>query len=311
MLGRAVDEAARLGVSLELALHLPPVGDGACSALRPLLEQLRGRLARVLALRKGEPATRRETLAAVRRHLGDIGTPVGSGTDGNFCELNREHALGTLALDGSDFVFWPVNPQVHARDHRSVMETLEAQPATVRSARAFAGDRLLVVSPVTLRQRSNPVATGAEIPPAPGELPAAVDLRQLSQFASAWLLGSVAALAAAGVASATYFETTGWRGLLEREDGSPRPDLFPSSPGEVFPVYRVLADLAGFRQAAVVATGALEGVIAIALFSQAGRERVLLANLACEARQVRVEGWYRPRRLTLAPYAVERLDAGA
>jgi hypothetical protein len=311
VLGRALEEADRLDISLELALHLPPAGDGGCPALRGLLERASGRLARVLALREGEPATQRETLAAVRRHFGGLGAPVGSGSDGNFCELNRGHALAMLALEGSDFVFWPVNPQVHARDHRSVMETLEAQPATARTARAFAGAKALVVSPVTLRQRFNPVATGAETPPLDGELPAAVDPRQLSQFAAAWLLGSIAALSAAGVGSATYFETTGWRGLLERAGGSPRPDLFPSRPGEVFPVWRVLADLAGFRQAAVVATEAVEAVVALALFSSKGRERILLANLAGEARPVRVEGLSLPRRLTLAPYAVERLDARA
>jgi D-apionolactonase len=308
VLGRALDEAARLEVAIELALHLPQVGEGACPALRTLLERARGRLARVLALRDGEAATSQETLATVRRHLGALGTPIGAGSDCNFCELNRERALDRLALDGSDFVFWPVNPQVHARDHRSVMETLEAQPATVHSARAFAGARPLIVSPVTLRQRFNPVATGAEISPPAGELPAAVDPRQLSQFAAAWLMGSIAALAVAGVESATYFETTGWRGLMERASGSPQPDLFPSQPGEVFPVWRVLADLAGFRQAAVVAAKAVDGVVAIVLFSPAGRERAHLANLAGEAREVRIEGCPRPRRLTLAPYAVERLE---
>jgi len=311
VLGRAIDEAAQLEIPLELALHLPPDGDGACPALGTLLVQGGGRLARVLALREGEPATGQETLAAVRRHFGGLGAPVGSGSDGNFCELNREQALAGLALEGSDFVFWPMNPQVHTRDDRSVMETLEAQPETVRTARAFAGARPLVVSPVTLRQRFNPVATGAEIPPPKGELPAAVDPRQLSQFAAAWLLGSVAALAVAGVASATYFETTGWRGLMERAKGSPHPDLFPSRAGEVFPVWRVLADLAGFRQAAVVATEAVEGVVAIILFSPAGRERALVANLAGEIRHVRIEGCLRARSLTLAPYAVERWDIGA
>jgi hypothetical protein len=308
LLARALDEAVRLDVRLELALHLPPSGDGAFPALLPLLEQDRGRLARVLTLREGEPATQAGTLASVRRHLGGLGAPIGSGSDRNFCELNRERALDSLALDRSDFVFWPINPQVHARDNRSVMETLEAQPETVGTARAFAGARPLVVSPVTLRQRFNPVATGAEIPPPAGELPSAVDARQLSQFAAAWLVGSIAALAGAGVESATYFETTGWRGVMERTQGSARPDLFPSRPGEVFPVYRVLADLAGFRQAAVVATESVEGIVAVALFSPSRRERILVANLACETRQVRIEAGTLSREATLAPYAVERLD---
>lgn len=37
----------------------------------------------------------------------------------------------------------------------------------------------------------------------------------------------------------------GWRGVMERERGSPSPAEFPSLSGAVFPVYHVLADLAG------------------------------------------------------------------
>jgi hypothetical protein len=51
-------------------------------------------------------------------------------------------------------------------------------------------------------------------------------------------------LAAAGIESLTYFETTGWRGVLETLEGSPLPERFPSVPGQVFPMYHVLADLA-------------------------------------------------------------------
>jgi hypothetical protein len=38
---------------------------------------------------------------------------------------------------------------------------------------------------------------------------------------------------------------TGWRGVMERERRSPSPAEFPSLSGAVFPVYHVLADLAG------------------------------------------------------------------
>jgi hypothetical protein len=307
-LDRAAREAARLDVPLELALHLPADGDGDVAGLRALLRRDGCRLTRVLALREGEMATTPETLRAVRGLVDGLGVPVGAGSDCNFCELNHEHATGRFGLAAADFVFWSVTPQVHAYDHRSVMETIEAQPATVHTARAFAAGRPLVVSPLTLRQRFNPVATGVEMAPPVGELPATVDPRQLSSFAAAWTFASIAALAEAGVTSATYFETTGWRGVMECPQGSPLPEKFPSDPGVVFPVYHVLAGLAGFRSAAVT-TG--DGLAAMTLFSEKRPRRLLVGNLIGDRRRVRIEGWGGARRLDLGPYQVARLEAGA
>jgi hypothetical protein len=307
-LDRAAREAAKLDVPLELALHLPADGDGDVAGLRAVLRRDGCRLARVLALREGEIATTPETLRVTREHVAGFGVPVGAGSDCNFRELNHEHAAGRLALAAADFVFWSVTPQVHAYDHRSVMETIEAQPATVHTARAFAGNRPLVVSPLTLRQRFNPVATGAEMAPPVGELPATVDPRQLSSFAAAWTFASMAALAVAGLTSATYFETTGWRGVMERPQGSPLPGKFPSEAGAPFPVYHVLAALADFRSAAV-ATG--EDLVAVTLFSAGRPKRLLVGNLAGNRREVRIDGWGRRRSLDLAPYQVARLETEA
>ena len=53
-------------------------------------------------------------------------------------------------------------------------------------------------------------------------------------------------LVEAGVNSVTFYETVGWRGLIEREAGSPLPEKFPSVAGGVFPAYyifRWVADL--------------------------------------------------------------------
>ena len=38
----------------------------------------------------------------------------------------------------------------------------------------------------------------------------------------------------------TFYETVGWKGVLELEQIPSRPGSFPSRPGEVFPVYRLL-----------------------------------------------------------------------
>jgi hypothetical protein len=310
-LERAVREASQLNARVELALYLPREGEADPRELVRVLKQQAAPVARILALREGEPATSPATLAWVRKHFTSLGAPIGAGSDCNFCELNREHALGRLALAEADFLFWSVNPQVHATDPLSLMETLEAQAATVRSARAFAGDRPLVVSPVTLKQRFNPVATGAEPPPLPGELPSPVDPRQLSHFTAAWTMGSIVALAAAGVESVTLYETTGWRGVMERASGSLNPKRFPSTPGSQFPVFEALSHIAGHRQAAVVPAVVTNEVVALGLFSGAELSRILVANLTALARAVRlVAPGSAERCLQLKPYDVICIKLG-
>jgi hypothetical protein len=308
-LRRAVREATQLNARLELALHLPREGGAAPGAWLQVLNQPATPVARILALREGEPATSLETLTWVRKHFGSLGAPIGAGSDCNFCELNREQALGRLALPHSDFLFWPINPQVHAFDHLSLMETLEAQTATAVSARAFAVGRPLTISPVTLKPRFNPVVTSAAESSPAGELPAQVDARQLSHFAAAWTLGSNAALAAAGVDSVTYYETSGWRGVMERAAGSALPETFPSIPGAPFPVFHALAHLAGFSQVALVSNPSLPELLALGLFAENRLRRVLVANLTATNHTADVTlPNNTAARLELQPYEVARAD---
>lgn len=56
------------------------------------------------------------------------------------------------------------------------------------------------------------------------------------------LRASLPALTEAGVASVTYLETTGWRGVMEREAGSQLAEKFPSRPGQLFPVFHAMAE---------------------------------------------------------------------
>ncbi len=311
-LARAAGEATRLNAGLELALHLPRGTEANPQPLLRAVEHAGTRLSRILALREGEPATSRQTLAWVRKHFGALGALVGAGSDGNFCELNCAHTLGHLAKAEADLLFWPICPQVHAFDHLSVMETLEAQAATVRSARAFAGHRPLAVSPVTLKQRFNPVATSAVEFNGPDELPTQVDPRLLSSFAAAWTLGSIAALAAAGVDSVTYYETVGWRGVMECAAGSPLPGKFPSSPGSAFPVFHILAQIAGFGQVAPATCAAPQTLSALGLFADQRPKRVLIANLT-NLPQTGIVVWPTGAcsHLELEPYAVAGTDLPA
>jgi hypothetical protein len=116
-----------------------------------------------------------------------------------------------------------------------------------------------------------------------------VDRRQLSLLGAGWLVGSLRALAEAGAASVTWFETTGWRGVMEVAGGPPLPDEFPSVPGVVFPMYYVLRAVADFRQ------GGLRRVhlshplqVQAVVLESAGRQRWIVANVTGLAQRVKL-----------------------
>jgi hypothetical protein len=170
----------------------------------------------VHVLDAGGQVTQPGLVSDVRAGLGGaVACPVGGGTDAYFADLNRDRP----EMSGFEFVAYPISPQVHASDDRTVMENVFAQRDTVATACSFEGTRPVVLTPVTLAERSGG---------------ASADPRQRSLFCAAWTIASVAALAGAGAASITYHETSGSLGVVACE-----------RPGDVraFPVYHALADL--------------------------------------------------------------------
>ena len=278
----AARSAAALGLPLELAVPVPAEGpDRALSELRRELTRLRADVSRVLVFQEGQKSTTAAALSAVREHLGDLEVPVGAGTDADLYQLQLQRP----SME-ADFISWSMNPQVHASDTPSLMETPEAAAAQVASVAASCPGMARVVSPITLRPRFNPVATGPEALDQPGELPSSVDPRQMSLVAAAWTVAMLARLAPSGVESLTFFETTGWRGVMETGLGSPLPEKFPSFAGGVFPVWHIFAALNGFRSVAVVHVDDPHRVAALAVANRAGRRRVLLANLTASLVEV-------------------------
>ncbi|HTE18107.1 MAG TPA: hypothetical protein VK689_06970, partial [Armatimonadota bacterium] len=277
-LARATVAARALDVPLELALFLPGDADAQLEQLKDVLVEWRPRVLRWLVFASGgAPVT--PLLGLARQVLGpyDPGAPFGGGTNANFAELNRSRP----ALETVDLLAYSINPQVHAFDNDSLAETLEAQAATLESARRFAGGKAVVVSPVTLRPRFNAVATGPVPEPPPGELPPQVDERQRSLFGAAWTVGSVKYLAESAAAGVTYYETTGWRGVMEMAAGSPLPHRFPSRPGEVFPLYHVLADVGELAGGEVLHSRSSQPLkVEVLALRKDGVVRLLLANLS-------------------------------
>lgn len=280
-------EAAQLQIPLELAVHLPSRG-AAKHDLDEIVRRLRvsqTEIARVLLFRVGEKTVSAASVVLARPRLAALGAPVGAGTDADFYQLNQFRPPHELA----DFVHWSMNPQVHAFDLVSIAEAPTAIAAQLESARAFFPNRPLVISPVTLKPRFNPVAAEREKPRRPGELPSQVDPRQLSPFAAAWTLAVIKHLVESGAASVTLFETTGWRGVLEREAGSPLAEAFPSQPGQLFPLYHVLAEIGAFADGEAVATRSSDPfrVASLALI-RTNRACLLLANLTDQPQRVQM-----------------------
>lgn len=287
----ASEQARTLGTSLEVALYLDQNPEAELRGLADALAKTKAPVRHYLVFHRQESSTRANWLELARKHLNAHapGAKLAAGTDAYFTELNR----GRPPIAVADSVTYSVNPQVHAFDNLSLVETLEMQAASLTSARKFCGSLPVFVSPVTLKPRFNPNATDAPSAPAgpPRELPAEVDARQPSLFAAAWTVGSLKYLAEGGAASVTYYETVGWRGVMETATGSPLPDKFPSLAGAVFPVYHVLAAAADFRGGEVgsVRSSRKLEVEALVLTRQ-GRRRLIIANLTDQPRVVRLTG---------------------
>ena len=174
---------ARPGAALELALFLRERrrARAACEALAG------ADVARVLVAPEGartvtpEETTPPELVASRASGLALEGVPFAGGTDMYFCELNRTRPQ-VEAIDG---VFWSLNPQVHAFDDISLLETPEAQGEQVRTAQAFAGGQAALRRPGDAQaplQRQRHVADAEPDPPDP---------RQALPIGAAWTAASV------------------------------------------------------------------------------------------------------------------------
>jgi len=288
-LRQAAAEARALGVPLEIALFLSVDGADKLKSFTAVLDQVQPAVCTWLIFHEADRSTAATWVTLARRHLAGYAPTarIGGGTDAFFTELNRNRP----PVESLDLISYSLNPQVHAFDNTSLVEALKTQAVTVESARQFVGELPIAISPITLRPRFNPAATGPEPEPAPGRLPSQVDERQMSLLGAGWTAGSLKYVSESGVYSVTYHETSGWRGVMERETGSPLPDLFPPVPGAVFPVYHVLADVGPFAGGQVVPTRSSDPLRVDGLaVRRDGRTRVILANLSPEPQRVAVQG---------------------
>jgi len=316
-LRRATNQAKTLGVSMNVVLGLGPA-----PAWDKLVAEIQARQPPVSLwlVRGGDPAH----WQMLRDHLQPI---VGKAKLGvtqvtNFVDLNRNRPEDR-SIQAIGFA---INPQIHAFDHASLVETLPIQADAVNSARQFAGDRPLVIGPITL---APPWVDGVDQPGGPpegGPLPTYVDKRQVEPFTAVWTLGSLKYLADAGADSVTFFETVGWNGVMDIDHVSTRPAAFPSRPGAAFPVYHLLREIGEFQSESLrqIDTSHPLATVGLAL-CKPGRMRVLIGNLTGQVETVTLRGLVgKPAKgqaddetkpptasevaIRLAPYGITRLD---
>jgi hypothetical protein len=278
-LKRAHEESSAIGSRLQCALF---PHDSAEQGLLNFSQTIDSETVDLcLIFHEEEKSTSSRSFEIAERYLGPRGFPLATGTNAYFAELNRQRPpRGAAAC-------YSMNPQVHAFDDLSLMETLEAQSTTVESAAQFCDDGI-VISPITLRPRFNPNATS----PADhleGVLPSTVDPRQRTMLAAAWTVGTLSRLLTLErVQSLTFFETTGWQGVLERNAGSPDSLRFGSMPNEVFPVWYVFEALAGAQTLHSVNVSDPQRIAGLAFSKDKESLICLLANLTRDHQKVEV-----------------------
>jgi len=296
LLRAAAKDSLESGIPLGLTLRSAGDTETCLEVVLATLKEVPADVAFWTVLSEGALVSQKEDLEIARRLLAPYGggRPIGGGTRAFFAELNRNHPPFELL----DFVSYTINPQVHAFDDVSIVETLDGQRASARSAAALGSETPVHVGAVTLRPQWNPNATAPAPPPPPGELPPEVDPRQRTAFAAAWTLGSIKALAESAVQSVTFYEVEGWKGIMELPSGSPLPAKFPSGPNELFPVFQALLALAAADGQELYPSSSTEPLAVEALALRSGeRCRVFLLNYTDRDQDVVLQGVGRSEKI--------------
>lgn len=160
-------------------------------------------------------------------------TPIGTGTDFYFTELNRNRP----DTAGLDFLAFSCNAQVHAFDELSIVETAQTFADVVATAHTFANGLPIHLSPITLKPRSNPDATAAIS--AEEQRLNRLDERQPQPLTALWFLASLKHLAQATTESAVFFQTLGEEGIMMPNRASHFPN-FGAKAWETFPVFHAM-----------------------------------------------------------------------
>ncbi|RVU02918.1 hypothetical protein EOD41_02980 [Mucilaginibacter limnophilus] len=199
---------------------------------------------------------------------------IGAGTDAYFAELNRQ----PVYAKNIDFVNFSINPQVHAFDNPSLIETLDAQTAVLAKAKTLFPGKHISVSPVTLKPRFNPNAAADSSVIC--DTDDTIDARQGSLFVAGWTLGSIAALAKGGAQNITFYETYGAKGFFASLNQAEQ-EVAPFMPGYQFPMllmFKLLSQFSGKVHCKEVVNDNPLDLSALVLCADNNKELIVLAN---------------------------------
>jgi hypothetical protein len=214
------------------------------------------------------------------------GVRLGGGMFSFFTELNRKRPPAELL----DFVHNGTCPIVHAADDRSVMETHEALPYQVATARSFVGRTPYRIGPSSIGCRDNP--HGKTFTPNPNNeriCLVRMDPRQRGLFGAAWTLGYVSSLAPTGVETVSLGAPTGPLGIVHRAGEAKQPHYDGLGRNAVYPAYHVVAGLtraAGARL--VAATSSDDTRVRCLAYRAQGATLLWLANMTAQDQAVNV-----------------------
>lgn len=216
------------------------------------------------------------------------GVKLGGGMFSFFTELNRKRPPAELL----DFVTNTTCPIVHAADDRSVMETHEALPWQMETARSYIGKTAHRVGPSAIGCRDNP--HGATFTPNPKNeriCLVKMDPRQRGLFGAAWTLAYIATLARAGAAAVTVGAPTGPLGVIHRKTDYAQPYFDDIGSSAVYPAYHVVSGLARASGSKLVsATSSDAAKVECLAVRGKGGTILWLANRTADSQSVKLSG---------------------
>lgn len=216
------------------------------------------------------------------------GVMLGGGMFSFFTELNRKR----VPVKQLDFVTNTTCPTVHAADDRSVMETLEALPHQINTARSFIGKTAHRVGPSAIGCRDNP--HGASYTPNPDNervcLPL-IDPRMRALFGAAWIAGYIATLARTGVRSISIGASTGPLGVIHRPGDHQQPWFDGLQGGAVYPSFHVVSGLSRAAGSKLVESTTSDPAKVLSLAYRHPKGTLLwLVNLTADKQSVNLSG---------------------
>jgi len=220
------------------------------------------------------------------------GIKLGGGMFSFFTELNRKRPPVHLL----DFITNTTSPIVHAADDRSVMETLEALPWQIMTARQFSNDTPYRIGPSGIGARDNPHGVTYSDNHNNGRICLAkMDPRQRGLFAAAWTLAYVAELVRGGVDRISMAAPSGPLGVIYRptDYGQPFYDDLPKAKqsNAVYPAFHVLSSLncASGSKLRPVKVASSDKAAAFGWQNSEGRW-LLIANLTAGQQNIALKG---------------------